>query len=74
MYSDCFPDADKFPLLSPKTFIYFNFCFETKLFRIGYLNCASIPIAFTMRQGSGIFTFTLVSSFFLNQNKEAETL
>ena len=47
-----------------KPLFYFNFCFETKLFRIGYLICASIPFAFIMWQGSGIFTFTLVSYFF----------
>ena len=35
-----------------------------KLFRIGYINYASVPIAFVMLQRSGIFTFTLVGYFF----------
>ena len=43
-----------------------------KLFRIGYINYASIPIAFVMLQRSGIFT--LAGYFFFIQNKEAGTL
>ena len=41
-----------------------------KLFRIGYINYASIPIAFVMLQRSGIFTFTLVGYFFLSKTKK----
>ena len=53
-----------------KPLFYLDFCFEMKLFRIGYINYASIPIAFVMLQRSGIFTFTLVGYFFLSKTKK----
>ena len=31
MYNYCFPEADKFPLLSPKTFILFGLLFWNEI-------------------------------------------